>query len=99
MRPPKNKEARVGSAGLENKSGSLETTPSLPYHRQKAETRQIPLVAQLDHARDRLDRGVDLLQQAIDLRQMLGFQIDLDHAVDLVGHFTDAVRAYRGAAS
>ena len=57
------------------------------------------LLVRLAYARARLDRGVDLLNHALDLRQQLGFGCDLDVMVDLVREFKGAVAAYRQGAS
>jgi hypothetical protein len=54
-------------------------------------------VVELDGARRRLDHGVDLMQEAIELRQQLYFGLDLDHAVELVEQFKRAVDAHRRA--
>ena len=49
----------------------------------------------LDVARDRLDVGTALLNQALDLRERLWFGADLDLMVDEVRAFERACDAYR----
>jgi hypothetical protein len=50
---------------------------------------------QLDAARDRLDRDVELLSQALDLRELLEWCIDLDDAVSAVAEFKYVSKAHR----
>jgi hypothetical protein len=55
---------------------------------------------QLDGARDRLDRAVELMQQSLDLRQQLAWGVlDIDHARAEVHTFKSAVAAYQRGAS
>jgi hypothetical protein len=56
---------------------------------------QSDLLAKLDAARDRLGRGVDLIAQALDLRAMLCWQMELDHMRDLVDAWKRDVAAHR----
>ena len=58
------------------------------------------LLVRFDYARARLDRGVDLLQQALELRELLGWGVvDLDDAVERVREFKRAAAIYRQEAS
>lgn len=53
------------------------------------------LIAELEDARAKLDRGVDLLQLAIDLQEQLWWSLDLDDAVAEVAALKRAVEAHR----
>jgi hypothetical protein len=103
-RPPENREARVGSAGFEvrNEKRTLRTSTakcplqgnsqSPPHHHNR-------LLIRLDYARRRLDRGVDLMERAIELRQQLQWGLDLDHVRDQVDAFKRDIVTYRQEAS
>ena len=57
------------------------------------------LLARFHYARQRLDRGVDLMQEANDLREQLGWGLDLDDMTAAVDSFKRGVAAYRQEAS
>jgi hypothetical protein len=59
----------------------------------------VDLVAQLSIARDRLDRGVLLLNRALDLREQLAWGVlDMDVARDMVAEFKRAVGDHKRVA-
>jgi hypothetical protein len=51
---------------------------------------------ELAAARARLDRGTELLEQALELRDMLCWQIDIAAMKELVDDWKRRVRAHRG---
>jgi hypothetical protein len=53
------------------------------------------LIAQLDAARDRIDRATDLLSQSFHLRAQLTFGLDLDQMTAEVNHFKRSCLAWR----
>ena len=58
------------------------------------------LLIRRDYGRARLDRGVDLMQRALELREQLEWGIfDLDEAIAEVRAFKGAVAQYRKDAS
>jgi hypothetical protein len=57
------------------------------------------LLVRLDFARARLDRGVDLMERAIELRQQLQWGLDLDDMRDQVDAFKRDVATNRQEAS
>jgi hypothetical protein len=57
------------------------------------------LIAQLCDARDQLDRGISLINEALDLREQLWWSIDMDDARIGVDNLVRAIQEHRRSRS